>query len=140
MALVQCGECGKDVSDKALACPTCGNPIVAAQTLVVVEGYPKHFIGYAHVDVRWNGAPVGQVAKGEIKPFTFPGGGTLEVSTTIGGVTGKRQYNEAWEVGEGVARYLLMSETQTFKKFNPKLLNQPPSGPTTFVGISFPLG
>jgi len=27
MALIQCSECGTDVSDKAAACPTCGNPI-----------------------------------------------------------------------------------------------------------------
>ena len=29
MALIQCPECGKEVSDKALACPNCGNPIAA---------------------------------------------------------------------------------------------------------------
>lgn len=28
MALIQCAECGKEVSDKAKACPHCGNPIV----------------------------------------------------------------------------------------------------------------
>jgi len=27
MALTKCNECGKDVSDKALVCPHCGNPI-----------------------------------------------------------------------------------------------------------------
>ncbi len=27
MALIPCGECGKQVSDKAAACPHCGNPI-----------------------------------------------------------------------------------------------------------------
>ena len=27
MALIKCSECGKDVSDKAAACPGCGNPI-----------------------------------------------------------------------------------------------------------------
>ena len=30
MALVKCGECGSEVSDKATACPKCGNPIAAA--------------------------------------------------------------------------------------------------------------
>ena len=28
MALIKCPECGKDVSDKALACPNCGFPVV----------------------------------------------------------------------------------------------------------------
>lgn len=27
MAMIKCAECGKDVSDKAAACPNCGNPI-----------------------------------------------------------------------------------------------------------------
>ncbi|EGY02165.1 hypothetical protein AZA_27470 [Nitrospirillum viridazoti Y2] len=29
MALIKCGECGRDVSDKAAACPGCGAPIAA---------------------------------------------------------------------------------------------------------------
>ena len=27
MALIKCPECGKEISDKALACPNCGNPL-----------------------------------------------------------------------------------------------------------------
>ncbi len=27
MALINCSECGKQVSDKAASCPSCGNPI-----------------------------------------------------------------------------------------------------------------
>ena len=27
MALINCPECGKEISDKAVACPNCGNPI-----------------------------------------------------------------------------------------------------------------
>jgi len=27
MAMIRCGECKKPVSDKANACPACGNPI-----------------------------------------------------------------------------------------------------------------
>jgi hypothetical protein len=26
MALIKCCECGKEVSDKAFSCPSCGNP------------------------------------------------------------------------------------------------------------------
>jgi hypothetical protein len=32
MALIDCAECGKRVSDKAVACPHCGNPKPAAWT------------------------------------------------------------------------------------------------------------
>jgi TM2 domain-containing membrane protein YozV len=36
MALVSCGECGKQISDQAVACPSCGAPVSnrAVQTLV----------------------------------------------------------------------------------------------------------
>lgn len=139
VALVQCGECGKDVSDKAQSCPNCGNPIVAAQTLVVVEGYGKSWIGFSHVDVYWNGEQVGQVAKGEVKPFTFAQGGTIEVRTLIAGVTGKKEYSKSWVIGDGDAWYLAMSVEKGFKKFDPRLLTEPPSGPTVFMGVSFPL-
>lgn len=27
MALINCSECGKEVSDRALSCPHCGNPL-----------------------------------------------------------------------------------------------------------------
>ena len=27
MALISCPECGKEISDKAVACPHCGNPM-----------------------------------------------------------------------------------------------------------------
>jgi predicted cobalt transporter CbtA len=30
MALIRCEECGKEVSEKAVACPGCGAPIAAA--------------------------------------------------------------------------------------------------------------
>lgn len=29
MALVKCAECGKEISDKAAACPNCGAPVAA---------------------------------------------------------------------------------------------------------------
>lgn len=28
--LIKCGECGKDISDKAAACPSCGAPMAAS--------------------------------------------------------------------------------------------------------------
>ena len=31
VALIQCPECGKEVSSAAAACPSCGHPVVAGQ-------------------------------------------------------------------------------------------------------------
>ena len=46
MALVKCSECGKEISDKALTCPHCGNPIQAIRNAQIVErnkAYSKQF-------------------------------------------------------------------------------------------------
>lgn len=44
MALIKCNECGKQVSDKALSCPGCGNPLdeekKAANTMAEVKPKP----------------------------------------------------------------------------------------------------
>lgn len=39
MALIKCGECGNEVSDKATACPKCGAPV--AQTASVAAARPR---------------------------------------------------------------------------------------------------
>lgn len=38
MALIKCKECGKDVSDKAKACPNCGNTILTKKDEENAEG------------------------------------------------------------------------------------------------------
>lgn len=38
MALIQCEDCGRDVSDRAPACPNCGAPIAAAADKDAPEG------------------------------------------------------------------------------------------------------
>jgi len=37
MALINCSECGKEISDKAQSCPNCGTPISAAETTPLAE-------------------------------------------------------------------------------------------------------
>lgn len=39
MALIQCPECGKDISDKAVSCPNCGYPLSSDELLKT--GDPK---------------------------------------------------------------------------------------------------
>lgn len=34
MALIKCDECGKDISEKAEICPSCGNPIKAKESQI----------------------------------------------------------------------------------------------------------
>lgn len=36
MALIQCPECSKEISDKAAACPSCGTPVAAARPSATV--------------------------------------------------------------------------------------------------------
>lgn len=42
MALIKCSECGKEISDKATACPNCGNPITQVnKNLVQIDTAPQ---------------------------------------------------------------------------------------------------
>ena len=45
MALIECSECGKEISDKAGACPNCGNPLnpAPANQVQTVEATGKQF-------------------------------------------------------------------------------------------------
>ena len=43
MALIQCSECGRDVSSRALTCPACGNPIAAQSAVLAVARTAKRF-------------------------------------------------------------------------------------------------
>ncbi len=45
MALIQCRECGKQISDQAVACPHCGAPLQAVQQVEVIA--PKKHSGCA---------------------------------------------------------------------------------------------
>ena len=44
MALISCPECGKEISDKAVACPNCGCPIKVTETQIIVKA-SSDFIG-----------------------------------------------------------------------------------------------
>ena len=37
MALINCPECGKEISDKAVSCPNCGCPITELQNTESVK-------------------------------------------------------------------------------------------------------
>lgn len=37
MALINCSECGKEISEKAISCPNCGNPINQTADLIKTE-------------------------------------------------------------------------------------------------------
>jgi TM2 domain-containing membrane protein YozV len=41
MALIDCSECGKQISDRAAACPSCGVPVVIQPTKTMVVTAPK---------------------------------------------------------------------------------------------------
>ena len=45
MALMQCPECGTDVSSEAAACPKCGHPLRATPAGGINPRDPVHVIG-----------------------------------------------------------------------------------------------
>ncbi len=53
MALVKCSECGKEVSDKAAACPGCGAPIAATSPAVSLN--PASHAHVTRTGAGWEG-------------------------------------------------------------------------------------
>jgi uncharacterized membrane protein YvbJ len=52
MALIKCGECGKEISDKAGACPSCGDPIhTQSQATTVPE--EKKVVEIEQTSKKW---------------------------------------------------------------------------------------
>ena len=47
MALINCPECGKEISDKAEACPNCGCPINSSR---IKNKYMVYMVGYRDTD------------------------------------------------------------------------------------------
>lgn|SRR3990167_6423620 len=42
MAIIKCSECGREISDRASACPSCGNPTAEARSTVIqLDSAPK---------------------------------------------------------------------------------------------------
>jgi len=54
MALIKCAECGKEVSDKAAACPGCGAPI-AAVSPPQVSLAPASHARVTRTGAKWEG-------------------------------------------------------------------------------------
>lgn len=44
MALIQCPECSKEISDKAAACPHCGNPLTPRPDATIVATAPGEVV------------------------------------------------------------------------------------------------
>ena len=60
MALIKCPECGKEISDKAAACPNCGVPILMEQKSSYTEKKPDkqdYSARYRQTDQRKMRAP-----------------------------------------------------------------------------------
>ena len=66
MAIINCPECGREVSDKALSCPHCGNPINQKTEVPVVFKRESKFNGGAFKFVVYVDAMmVGKAGSGE---------------------------------------------------------------------------
>ena len=50
MALINCPECGRQVSDQAAACPECGYPIRKVEYKFVTVAWSAYYGGYTGKD------------------------------------------------------------------------------------------
>lgn len=77
MALIKCPECGKEISDKAKACPNCGAPIsvIAGKTVPVTFTRPHSFGGkLIHADALIDERKVGTINDDESFTVKVPVG------------------------------------------------------------------
>ena len=65
MALIKCSECGREVSDKAISCPACGNPIKEPESKLIIYGVQMHALIGKKSKVYLDGEFVGEVKKFE---------------------------------------------------------------------------
>src|SRR3954467_4795628 len=93
MGLVQCPECGKDISDQAAACPGCGKPMAAAagssyeyRSATQLGGWPLVHIapGIDPTTRRKRGAK-GIIAIGDVAVGVLAIGGVAAGAIAIGG-------------------------------------------------------
>ncbi len=58
MTLIKCFECGKDVSDKALTCPNCGNPLNSKAQQIQIQTNPTRpmLVEPVMVNKKWKKA------------------------------------------------------------------------------------
>ena len=87
MALINCPECGKEISERAKSCPNCGCPIEAAQeqtsektdsNYVTIHGYEETFAVDTNVKIYKNGELAGEVAPAS--KFKLPIDGDCELT------------------------------------------------------------
>ncbi|MFA5888760.1 MAG: zinc ribbon domain-containing protein [Candidatus Paceibacterota bacterium] len=52
MSLIKCSECGKEISDKAVSCPSCGNPTVTKSPEIVED---KKIVEVELTGKKWKG-------------------------------------------------------------------------------------
>ncbi len=74
MALINCSECGKDVSDKAAACPNCGAPLGSAHTGQRRDNVPVRVV---RAGWRWEAIGAVLVIGGLIAGIAGAGSGWL---------------------------------------------------------------
>ena len=79
MALIKCPECGREISDKAFACPNCGSPVPQKMIPVHIERGSTIYIAVQCV-VYIDGSIVGELKSGAYLDITLPVG-THSVST-----------------------------------------------------------
>lgn len=58
MSLIKCSECGREISDKAITCPQCGNPLqdinkITQQTPITVEQTTKKWKVFQLISVAF---------------------------------------------------------------------------------------
>ena len=89
MALIQCPECGAEISDQAQACIKCGHLLQLSAKkntngTLVVYGYTGWFLVKPKLKIYLNGEYIGDVSyKAKTKEIPITGPTTVEIKCSI---------------------------------------------------------
>lgn len=107
MALIKCPECGKEISDKASACPNCGSPIKTAGCIVHFERKKAMFVGSAvSGTVCVDGRHVGSASNGASFDVELSyGSHSVSIESSIAGqLASNRSTVETLDIPQGAKR------------------------------------
>lgn len=87
MALINCPECGKQISDKVKACPHCGYPFEEQQTSPNDSAIKKHKVTIFRESQMYLLNPPINISINGVKRLSIANGQTLEIDLEEGDYT-----------------------------------------------------
>ena len=133
MALIQCPECGKEVSSSAKNCPNCGYPIEGCnEAQVKFDSIGSNVSQNVKIYDATNGRFITESASGRIatipvqsgnRSLIFETGGILSKRSPIFTVSGGKKYQAVWDTSPTIKSVIALNQIDSFSVGNNNTVN-----------------